>query len=201
MLWGNLDYPTGNNKPLFSNTTLSASNSVINGVAAGNNKYYGAVFGVSPTEQGVAATKPQKPTHTGWVSVKVGTGPVTAVTVSNTGGGINANGFITVVDGSTYGLGTGVNLSYVIANTRNVLEPYSTNPAWNGVGSITIVNGGSLYSNASALTYSVKKANTYEPVLSFTLGGRAERIQTETLVAMGSITLDAPSDNAFYSGI
>ncbi len=32
-------------------------------------------------------------------------------------------------------------------------------------------------------------------------GGRAGRVQYETLVAMGSITLDDPRDNVYFSGI
>ena len=44
-------------------------------------------------------------------------------------------------------------------------------------------------------------ANTSQPVLNITLGGRAGRYRAETLVAMGSVTLDAPSDNAYFSGV
>lgn len=201
MLWGNKDYPASNNKPLYANTSLTTSNSTINGVAAGNNKYYGVVAGVSATEQTTNATKVPVPQHAGWVSMKIGTGPVTGVAIANSGSGINAGGFIVVTDGSSLGDGTGVNVSFTIANTKNTLQTYSNNPAWNGVATVTLVNGGSLYSNATALTYTVNQANTTEPVLTFTLGGRAGRIQTETLVAMGSITLDDPSDNVFFAGV
>lgn len=200
-LWGNKDYATGNQKPLFANTTLTTSSSTINDGVANTNKYYGLVAGVSATEQQRATAAPI-PQHAGWVSVKVGTGPLTGVTLSNRGQGINASGFLVITDGSALALGTGANISYTTANTQNTLQTYSDNPSWNGVGTLTVVNGGSLYSNALAITAVVSNAaNITQPTVTFTLGGRAGRIGTETLVAMGSITFDHPSDNAFFTGV
>jgi len=202
MLWGNKDYPENNNKPVFANTSNATSNSVINGTKANTAKYYGIVAGVSATEEAVRAPASNSTTHAGWVSLKVGTGPITGVSIATPGTGINAAGFIVVTDGSVLGQGTGANISFTIANTQNTLQAYSSNPTWNGVNTLTIVNGGSLYSNVSAITYAVSNAaNTTQPTLSITLGGRAGRIQAETLVAMGSITLDDPRDNVFFSGI
>lgn len=198
-LWGNKDYPNSNQKPVFANTTTTTSNSVINSTTA--NVVYGVVAGVSATEQENALAAPV-PQHAGWVSMKIGTGPITAVTVGAGGSGINAAGFIVLTDGSPLGRGTLANLSFTIANTQNTLQAYSTNAAWNGVATVTVVNGGSLYSDAGDITYAVSNAaNTTQPTLTFTLGGRAGRVQTETLVAMGSITRDDPSDNVFFSGI
>jgi hypothetical protein len=208
MLWGNIDYTTGNNKPLYANTSNTTSNSSINGTSANTDKFYGIVAGVSADEEERSNNTPQHPVHAGWVSLKIGTGPVSDVTITSRGTGINANGFIVVTDTATdstangYGVGTGANISFTIANTQNLLQTFSSNSAWNGIGTLTVVNGGSGYSNVSKITYAVSNAaNTTQPVLSIILGGRAGRIQTETLVAMGSITLDAPSDNAYYTGI
>lgn len=208
MLWGNNDYPSGNQKPVFANTSNTTSNSTIYGTIANTNHAYGIVAGVSAGEHANTTGKPQRPAHAGWVSLKIGTGPVSAVTITSRGAGINANGFIVVTDTATdstangYAVGSGANISFTIANTQNLLQTFSTNSAWNGIGTLTVVNGGSGYSNVSKLTYAVSNAaNTTQPVLSITLGGRAGRIQTETLVAMGSITLDAPSDNAYFSGV
>ena len=86
-LWGNKDYPSGNQKPLYANTTLTTSKSTINNGVANTNKYYGAVAGVSAGEQ-TRATAAPKPQHAGWVSLKVGTGPITAVSVGAGGSGI-----------------------------------------------------------------------------------------------------------------
>jgi hypothetical protein len=197
-LWGNVDRAQGNQKPLFANTSNSTSNSTINGTVANTAGYYGNMFGVSAAER---ANGLHKPAHSGWVSQKVGTGPVSAITISG-GAGINANGFIVLTDGSHLGQGTGANISFVTANTQNTLQLFSTNPAWNGVGSATIVSGGSGYSNVAAITARVSNAaNTTQPTVTLTLGGRAGRITSEVIVAMGSITGDDPRDNAYYSGV
>lgn len=202
MLWGNKDYNSGNNKPLFANTSNSTSNSTINGTAANTNAYYGIVAGVSATEQntlqGVASIP--HPAHAGWVSLKVGTGPISGVTVSG-GSGINAAGYLTITDTSAWGQGTGANISFTIANSQNSLQGYSTNSAWNTIATLTVVNGGSGYSNASAITIRTNGANTTLPTFTVSLGGRGGRYSTETLVAMGSITEDDARDNVWFSGV
>jgi hypothetical protein len=44
-------------------------------------------------------------------------------------------------------------------------------------------------------------ANTSLPTFTVTLGGRAGRIKTEVLVAMGTISGDDPKDNTLFSGV
>lgn len=73
-VWGNKDHVTGNNKPLYANTTNTTSSSTINGTAANTAAYYGIVVGVSPGEMSNVATFALRPQHAGWVSLKVGTG-------------------------------------------------------------------------------------------------------------------------------
>ena len=202
MLWGNKDYPQNNNKPLFANTSNATSNSVINGTKANTNKFYGVVAGVSVTEEALKVPAANASQHAGWVSLKFGTGPVSAVSIVDRGQGINAAGFLVITDTSVLGQGVGANISFTIANTQNTLEAYSSNARWNGIGTLAIANGGSLYSNTTALTVRVSNAaNITQPTLTITLGGRANRVQAETLVAMGSITLDDPRDNVYFSGI
>lgn len=201
-LWGNKDYNTSNNKPLYANTSNAHSNSTINGTAANTNKYYGVVAGVSVTEQAAITTagKAQQPAHSGWVSLKVGTGPITDITASG-GSGINANGFLIITDTSVLGAGANANISFTIANSQNSLQNFSTNSEWNTISTLTVVNGGDGFSNASSLTVRTNGANTSLPTFTVTLGGRAGRIQTETLVAMGSVTFDDPRDNVYFSGV
>jgi hypothetical protein len=200
MLWGNKDYVSSNLKPLYANTTNASSNSVINGTSANTNKYYGIVAGVSATEETASAALPQHPAHAGWVSLKVGTGPI--ATISATGAtGINAAGYLTFTDGSVWGQGTLANVSFTTANSQNTLQTYSTNSTLNTIGTLTLVNGGRGFSNVSAITVRTNGANTSLGTFTITLGGRAGRIQTETLVAMGSMTLDDPRDNVWFSGI
>lgn len=200
-LWGNLDNPTGNQKPLFANTSNATSLSTTHGAAVANtDAVYGRVFGVSAAERQVSSSL-NKSQHAGWVSQKIGTGPVASIRIVSAGTGINAPGFLTITDGSQYGLGVGANISYTTANSQNALQSYSTNPAWNVVGAVTIANGGSLYSNTDATTVRYTGANITLPTFAITLGGRADRINYETLVAMGSISGDDPRDNAFFSGV
>lgn len=199
-LWGNIDYPTSNLKPVFANTTNASSNSTINGTSANTNKFYGVVAGVSVTETESSNTLPQHPEHAGWVSLKVGTGPIKGISVSG-GTGINAAGYLTITDTSVLGQGKDANISFTTANAQNTLASYSTNSTLNTFGTFTIANGGSLYSNSAAITIRTNGANTSLGTFTVTLGGRGGRIQTETLVAMGSITLDDPRDNVYFSGI
>jgi len=199
-LWGNLDNATGNQKPVFANTSNAYSNSTINGTVANTDTYYGSVMGVSSGEMANTSTKPQKPQHAGWVSVKYGTGPVTGISVSG-GTGINAAGYLLITDISAHGQGTGANISFTTANAQNALQSFSSNAQLNTYGTFTVVNGGSGFSNASALTVTTNGANIALGTFTVTLGGRAGRIKTETLVAMGSIRGDDPRDNVVYTGI
>lgn len=196
-LWGNIDHVTSNNKPLFANTSNISSNSVINGSIANTSAAYGIVYGISATEM----AGNEKPAHAGWVSQKVGTGPIATVAISSGGAGYNSAGYLTITDGSPNPTGTGANISYTIANAQNSLQSYSTNAHWNTISTLTIVNGGSGYKAPANVTIQALGGNIAAATITFTLGGRAGRINYETLVAMGSITLDDPKDNVFFSGI
>lgn len=198
-LWGNLDNATGNNKPKYANTSLTTSNSTINGTAAGTNKYYGVVAGVSVTEEERANSLPQHPTHAGWVSLKIGTGPITSITATG-GTGINTSGFLIITDNSALGRGANANIAYTTANSQNTLQVSSSNSTLNTIGTLTIVNGGDGFSNVNALTITTNGSNTTAPSFTVTLGGRAGRVQTETLVSMGSISGDDSADDVFFTG-
>lgn len=200
MLWGNKDYASSNNKPLYANTTNASSNSVINSTAANTNQYYGIVAGVSPGEMANTTTSAKIPAHAGWVSLKIGTGPIASISASGATG-INASGFLLITDGSVLGQGTGANISFTTANSQNTLAASSSNAQLNTFGTFTIVNGGSLFSNASAIVLGPNISSISNGTISVVLGGRGGRVQTETLVAMGSITSDDPRDNVFFSGI
>ena len=202
MLWGNKDYSTGNNKPLWANTSNSTSNSTINRSAANTMKFYGIVAGVSATEQQAAqtATSTPHPQHAGWVSLKPGTGPITGISVTG-GTGINAAGYLTITDTSAWGNGRSANISFTIANSQNSLQGYSTNSTLNTISTITVVNGGLGYSNSQQITIRTNGANTTLPTFGVVLGGRGNRITTETLVAMGTITQDDARDNVWFSGV
>jgi hypothetical protein len=201
-LWGNIDYDSGNTKPKFANTSNAYSNSTINGTSANTNQYYGWVMGVKAAEANAAINGPQHPAHSGWVSLKIGTGPVLSIS-SNGGSGINSAGYLLLTDtsqGSPVGLGTGTNISYTIANTLNTLQGFSTNSQLNVINTITVVNGGSAWSNASQIRVLTTATAISNATFTVTLGGRAGRITAETLVAQSSLTGHDPRDTPWFPG-
>jgi len=200
-LWGNIDYSSGNNKPKYANTTNVQSNSTIHGVAANTVKYYGPVFGVSSAEASNTLTDGPYVVHPGWVSQKVGTGPIASITLVDGGSGYNSGGYLTVTDTSIFGKGTAANILFTIANSRNTMQSFSSNANWNVVNSIVVTNGGSLYSDSSQVTLSFPATPISAASYTVNLGGRGDRRNYETLVAMGSITGDDPRDNATFIGI
>jgi hypothetical protein len=201
-LWGNRDLASGNQKPVFANTSNATSNSTINGTRANTAKYYGNMYGVSATETQNAFTS-HISAHAGWISQKIGTGPISRIEIATRGTGINTAGFLLVTDGSPLKQGANLNISYTIANTLNLLQSSSSNSTLNGINTITIVSGGDGWSNIdpSYITVKVNQSNTTQPTFTLTAGGRAGRINYETIVAMGSITDDDPRDNTYFTGV
>lgn len=202
-LWGNIDAANGYNKPVFANTTNVQSNSTIHGTAANTYTYYGQMFGVSPQE--VSNTGSDRVTHAGWVSQKIGTGPIASVGWSG-GTGYNSAGYLLITDTSVYGKGTAANISFAIANSENRMQGYSTNANWNVINSITVVSGGSLFSESDMISFANYGGLTdgnpiSNATFTFTLGGRGDRKTYETIVAMGSITGDDPRDNVFFKNV
>jgi len=175
-LWGNLDGPTGNSKPKYANVS--------------------STLGISVTEksnaQAIAAGN--IPPHSGWVKQTLGTGGVATITISSGGTGINASGFLTISGGG----GANANASYTRANSQNILQSFSTNPAWNVISTVVINNPGTGYTSAPTVTY--VGANTTRPTFTATVGGRAGRKFYETLVATGSIRGDDTADNTYFPG-
>lgn len=201
-LWGNIDYDSGNNKPKFANTSNAYSNSTINGTAANNNTYYGWVMGVTTIEMNASLNAGHHPSHSGWISLKIGTGPIASIS-SNGGSGINSAGYLLLTDtspGSVVGLGTGANISYTIANSLNTLQSYSTNSQLNVINTITVVSGGSGWSNSSAITVLTNGTAISNATFTVKLGGRGNRATAETLVAQASMTGHDPRDNPFFPG-
>ncbi len=113
---------------------------------------------------------------------RVGMGPVATITAN--AGCVAVNSTITIVANSGFG-NTG-------SNGRSTIIPVVATISVNTAGyisTITIVNPG-LYANTPIL-----RPNTGNAVFTVSMGGRANRISTETLVAMGSMTGD--NENVF----
>jgi len=178
-LWGSIDQ--ANNAPKYAvaggfgvsaNGQTLYGNTTISAFVA--NSALG-VFGVDTTEQGV--TSNPKGGHAGWVMRKTGTGPVVSIS-ANTGS--------YSPDGNVYISFTGGGTSNVVANAQvftNSVSKLITN---------VVVNSGGEY----VLTPSATATNA-NAVFTITMGGRANRVQLETLVAMGSMSGDGSDDSVF----
>lgn len=181
-LWGNIDDPTGNNKPAYANTSNTTSNSSINSTAA--NTLYPAVYGVSKGE--MANTNEKGVQHAGWVSQRVISGSVLRIKSLDTGNLVNiasATGFITFTNNANasgdMATVTNANASFTI--TANVL-------------SITIKNGGEYKLPPSASITNVTSN------LAVTMTDRTGVRKYETLVAMKGLTGDDTKDNFWFPG-
>ena len=155
---------------VFGNVTVSAF--IANTVTG--------VFGVTTDEQtasGVTPTTSGHPQHAGWVYRQAGTGPVVSIT-ANTGA--------YSPDGNVYIRFTGGGTSNVSANAQ-----VFTNSVTKAITTITVASGGE-YSLTPTAT-----ATNANATFTITMGGRANRIFTETLVAMGSMSSDAADDGIY----
>ena len=176
-LWGNLDAANnapkqsdmtgygGNTPQVTSNAQVYYSNTAINAFI--NNAAIG-VFGVDTSEQGSATAAQGVPQHAGWVARKVGMGPITTITAN--AGAVGVNATMSLTGGNGIGATTGSTPATVVVrvNTANYI-----------IG-VDVVDGG-LYANTPVIN---AMSNA---VFTITMGGRANRVQTETLVAMGSM--------------
>jgi hypothetical protein len=124
--------------------------------------------------------------HPGWVKVVQGTGPATSITISAAGGSY-VNGDVATVASTQAG--------------GNATFTVGTNATGNIV-SLTLVSGGAGFKSVATSAVTIANSTggasagsgaTLVPVL----GGRAGRVNYETLVAMGSITGDASDDTTF----
>lgn len=158
---------SANGSTLFGNTQISA---FVTNAELG-------VFGVDTTEQGIVANAGNVGQHAGWIVRKKGTGPVVTISVTNSGAKSNiGNAYVTFTGGGT--ANTTANAQIFANTTTNVVE------------SIVLNSGGSYSGTPSASI--TGNANV---TIALTVGGRAGRVQSETLVAMGSMTGDGSDDD------
>jgi hypothetical protein len=212
-LWGNLD--AANNVPKQADTTGYGGSTPQ--VTANGDVYFGntaigdfitdaaiGIFGVDTDEQTQSTAGDGGsgvPQHAGWVIRKVGTGPIDSITVNSGAHLVNSyinfsTGFGKAGSGETqanarvYVDGTGAVLNVTLGNTAGI---YANTP--------TIAN---IYTslhfvqNTSTLAGKVDETRA-NAVFTINMGGRANRVQTETIVAMGSMTGDG-SNAVFTAG-
>jgi len=186
-LWGNLD--ASNNAPNFSGITgydtSDTGQSLANGQVATvfNNVTIGAtetavalgVFAVDTTEIADVSVESHSGAHAGWIARRAFTGPVLSISANS--GAVAVNSYITFTGGSA---GAGAGLTGVTAANARIYVDSN-----NYIVNVTINSGGS-YANTPVAT-----ANQGNAVFTITMGGRANRVQQECLVAMGSMSGDS----------
>jgi hypothetical protein len=155
-----------NGSQMFGNTQIAAFNTGLRETTG--------IFGVDTTEQTVSATSNTHPQHAGWVLVTRGTGPIISVTANT--GAVTTNGALTLTGGGTGATQANV---YISVNTQGYV-----------VNSAIQINELSGFIGGNYLTVPAH-GTAGNAVFTFTLGGRASRSQTETLVATGTIGVGA----------
>ena len=158
-----------------SGATLFGNTTI--GVFTGNQAV--GVFGVDTTEQSVVANP--RGAHAGWVVVKQGTGPIATITANASSYSTDGNVFLTFTGGGTGN--TSAN-AQIVTNGAKLITGITLNSGGNYLVAPTIA--------------AIPNSNA---AITITMGGRAGRKQTETLVAMGSIgqagVADASDDTVF----
>lgn len=182
---------------MFNNTTPSA---FLSGAAVG-------VFGVSATEMAnnKLNSSVEHGAHAGWNLRRAGTGPVVSAVYTNSGTGYN-NTDLLVVKSPVAGGNATFNIT---TNATGGAVVLTLNNAGFGFNVVTIPTSNLAITNSSGGTATGNSTVTYFTV---TAGGRAGRVQHETLVAMGSLgaqtaaygtpatTADATTDNTLFPG-
>jgi hypothetical protein len=210
-LWGNID--ASNNAPIFwdasgyssnvsanSSVTANAANGQIAGIYGNTTIGFSradvvsGIFGVDATEANSTFTSGdgRTVTHAGWVYRVAGTGPVTTITAN--AAAVTVNSFINLTGGSS-GAPAGMT-GNTAANARVFVNTTGH------IVNVTVSDGGS-YANTPSFanvylqsiyvqnTATISTASYTNAVFTIVMGGRANRVQQETLVAMGSMVGDA----------
>lgn len=189
VLWAvkaaNLPANSVNQTAFYGNSTVGAwkNNNVAMSVAMGQ-------FGVSTAEAANSSGEGSKAAHTGWNIRRAFTGPIASVTIAAGGSGYKNTDTFIVTTGGLTGL------------TANASGTITTN-ATGGITSVTITSGGSGYVNATRANSAFVFANATggstitgaAANLVAVAGGRAGRVQYETIVAFGMANSGTTDDS------
>ena len=216
-LWGNLD--ASNNAPIFSGlsgydtstTGVDIANSqtttVFNNVTIGATRtdVVSGVFGVDVVEILNDSVETHHGAHAGWVHRQAGTGPITSITAN--AGSVAVNSFITFAGGSLGAAAgrtgnTAANVRVWVNTTGQIVGinlnsggSYANTPVISGAATgVANVYTGLTYAENTA---PISTSSFTNAVFTIVMGGRANRVNQETLVAMGSMEGDS-TDDAVY---
>lgn len=175
--WGNKD--RANNSPLTATLRVNKSQTEANQTALYANTMVSAfianeavgVFGVDSTETASFASSSNRVAHSGWNMRTAGTGPVANIVLATAPTQYQySNGFITFTGANT----TPANAKVVADATGNVID-------------VILVSGGTGYVSTPTVV-AAGSANNANLTFTITMGGRANRVQTETLAVISSFS-------------
>lgn len=183
--WGMID--RANNSPLFATTQVNLTTDRANANTLFGNTTFGVylnngvamndavgTFGISAVEAGNTVSGGTKAAHAGWNLRTAFVGPLTGVTVA-TAGRLYTNN-------DTYSISAG-------AGGTNQTGNVVTNATGNVI-SYSVTTAGLNFQSATP-TVTITTSTGTAASITATAGGRAGRVQLETLVASGSITGDS----------
>lgn len=120
--------------------------------------------------------------HQGWVKITKGTGYISSIAASNVSSKVYSNVFLTISGANT----TQANARLVVNGTNTV--------------SVVVNNPGAGYTTAPTIT--ATGANNTTLVFTATMGGRANRVQAETLVVLSNTAVsNANSGLPYFTGV
>lgn len=187
--WGTID--RANNSPQFATTQVNVTPNAANANALFGNTTTGVwlnngvsmkvavgQFGVSAAEAANTFGEGKDVAHAGWNLRTAGTGPLTGINIASAGR--------LYTNASTFSVAAG-------AGGTNATGNVVVNGAAGNIVSFSVTSWGNNFNSATPIV-TITTAAGLSGSLTATAGGRAGRVQYETLVAMGSITDDASDD-------
>lgn len=131
--------------------------------------------------------------HTGWVHLQHGTGPLASITVANVSSKVYSNDYLTITGANT---GSFMNAPYVAANAQIIVTNGNT---------ITIqINsyGSGFIQDPTVVSSTSGNANNTTLVFTGKAGGRANRVKSEVLVCLSSpSSTNANGAEPWYHGV
>lgn len=199
-LWDNRVFgggTSGNTRPKFGFPEYFASPVVANVTANTANTIGVSANAYSNTSGPAFFAGKGGPGHAGWINIRIGRGYVAGIdTILNAGNNIQ-NGSFAIING---GNGSGANIQVTGVSGNGIVG---------NVTQLTIRNGGSGYNtainganagvsgpmNVVILRSGTTGSNAFATVL---MGGRAGRVEAETIVAMGSLSGNDNAANTYF---
>jgi len=133
-------------------------------------------------------------THTGWVHLNHGTGPLVSIAVSNVNPVLTySNDFLTIVGSNTTSF---INAPLINANAQVIVL------GSNNVSVAINSYGGGYIQNPTVTSTGSGNANNTTLIFTSKTGGRSNRVRSEVLVALSSpSSANANSAQPWYSGV